>query len=389
MVRFLITVLALLVGTAPLAAAAADPYEINAILPLTGGAAFLGKGEAEAMRVIEEVVNKSGGIHGRPVKFVMHDDQTNPQVTVQLTNNLIAKKVPMFLGASLSATCSAQMPLLKDGPVQYCFSPSIHPVAGGYTFSANYATDDIFAVLIKYFRERGLRRIAVLNATDATGQDADKMLDNQIKLPENNGLSYVAYEHFNLSDISVTAQLSRIKATNPQALIVYTTGTAMANVLRTIVELGIDVPVFTSAGNMIYPQMEAYKAIMPKELLFMGPPVFGIDAVTDRDMKKQIENFFVAYRAAGIRPDQIHAFMWDVVWLVVEAARKAPANPTAVQFRDQLASIRGFNGTFGKYDFKAIPQRGLGTTWMTVERWDPPRDTWVAASKPGGSPLKP
>ena len=59
-------------------AEAADPYNINAILPLTGGAAFLGKGEQQALQIAEKFVNKTGGIKGRPLEFVFHDDQTEP-----------------------------------------------------------------------------------------------------------------------------------------------------------------------------------------------------------------------------------------------------------------------------------------------------------------------
>ena len=41
---------------------AAEPYEINAILPLTGAAAFIGSAEAKSLGVIEELTNRLGGI---------------------------------------------------------------------------------------------------------------------------------------------------------------------------------------------------------------------------------------------------------------------------------------------------------------------------------------
>lgn len=54
---------------APLAGLpASEPYEINAILPLTGPGTFLGRKEAEALTVAEAVINKSGGITGRPMR---------------------------------------------------------------------------------------------------------------------------------------------------------------------------------------------------------------------------------------------------------------------------------------------------------------------------------
>ena len=64
------------------AARAADPYKIHAVLPLTGGAAFLGKGEQQALQLFEKLINQEGGIAGQPLEFVYHDDQTSPQTTV-------------------------------------------------------------------------------------------------------------------------------------------------------------------------------------------------------------------------------------------------------------------------------------------------------------------
>ena len=105
------------------------PYEINVILALTGPAAFIGKAEQQSLQLVEGLVNKSGGINGRPVKFVIVDDTSSAAVTVQLTNALIAKNVPVILGPTFTATCLSVGPLVKSGPVDYCFSPAIAPPA--------------------------------------------------------------------------------------------------------------------------------------------------------------------------------------------------------------------------------------------------------------------
>ena len=61
-------------------AAAAEPYPIYTILSLTGFAAFIGQGEVATLKAAEGVINSTGGIHGRPVQFVVQDDQSNPAV---------------------------------------------------------------------------------------------------------------------------------------------------------------------------------------------------------------------------------------------------------------------------------------------------------------------
>src|SRR5579871_5796607 len=115
---------AALLAAVPLPSRSADPFDINVILPLTGTVAFLGQKEKESLDVIESLVNKTGGIKGRPVKFVYYDDQSSPPVSVQLVNQLVATKhPPVILGSSFVSTCSATAPLVETtGPVQYCFS---------------------------------------------------------------------------------------------------------------------------------------------------------------------------------------------------------------------------------------------------------------------------
>src|SRR5476649_1322306 len=76
----------------PLPSGAVDPYEINVIMSLTGPLAFVGRELTEALHVTESTVNRSGGIAGRPIKFVIYDDQTNPQTAVQLMSSIVAKK---------------------------------------------------------------------------------------------------------------------------------------------------------------------------------------------------------------------------------------------------------------------------------------------------------
>jgi branched-chain amino acid transport system substrate-binding protein len=240
----------------PFAARGADePVEINAIVPMTGGAAFIGKGYSAAFTALETYVNKHGGIGGRPLKFIVQDDQSNPQTSVQLFSALIDKKVPVVLGAALVAECNAMKAMLKDGPLLYCLTPAVHPEAGSYVFSADPSTNDQLAASIHYFRARGLNRIAIITSTDASGQDADTTIAGAMAVPMNRGVSEVAHEHFNVTDLSVQAQIERIKATNPQVLIAWTTGTPFATILRAVNDSGLQIPVYTNAGNLTYGQM--------------------------------------------------------------------------------------------------------------------------------------
>src|ERR1700726_399582 len=130
-------------------ASAADTQDINVILPLTGGGAFLGKSEQQALSQYENVVNPTGGIHCKPLRFVFHDDQSSPQLAVQLANQVKANNPPVILGSALVALCNAMAPLMKEGPLLYCFSPGITVNPGSFVYSTSISTKELAAALLR------------------------------------------------------------------------------------------------------------------------------------------------------------------------------------------------------------------------------------------------
>ncbi|MGA2394871.1 MAG: ABC transporter substrate-binding protein [Candidatus Lustribacter sp.] len=389
MIRMIGSVIAvtLVLSLMPTSSTAADPVEIEAILPLTGQAAFIGKASAEGLKAAENIVNKSGGIGGRPVKFVVADDQSNPQNDVQLANDLIAKHVAVIMGSALVANCLAMVPLMKNGPVLYCLSPALHPDPGSFVFSGGAAASDTVLVAIRYARQRGWTRIATINPTDATGQDADKSIAAALAEPGNQALQIVDQQHFNLTDVSVAAQIAHIQARNPQMVIAWASGTAIGTVFRAINDASYQVPVLTSQANATYAQMAQFAQILPKELYFAGVPSMEPDQVQDRATKRAVDAYDAALSQLGVRPE-VQATAYDPALIVVDALRKLGPDATATQLRDYIAGIRNWVGANGPYDFRTYPQRGLGVNTATVLRWDAAKGTWYGVSAPGGAPLK-
>jgi len=372
----------------PASVRAADPYNIDVILPLTGTGTFVGHSQQEAFQAIEAIANRSGGIRGRPVKFVLHDDQSNPQVAVQFMNEVIAHKAPVVLGSASAASCNAMSALLKaDGPVHYCLTPSILPPAGGYVFSTTVSTADYVLIAIRYFREIGWRRMAVITSTDTSGQDAERAVDVALALAENKSVTLVDREHFNPTDVSVGAQMARIKAANPQWIFGWTTGTPLGTLLRGALDGGVAIPIYTSAGNLTYAQMTQYAQFLPKELYFSSTPLLAPEVVTDRGVKGAIAQYDAGLIALNVKPDYVPSTAWDPALLVVDALRKLGPDATAAQLRAYLAGLAGWTGVQGRYDFKLQPQRGLGPNNALIVRWDPAKGTWVGVSKLGGMPL--
>jgi branched-chain amino acid transport system substrate-binding protein len=383
---------ALAAGLAILPARAAEKsYEIHVITSLTGGASFLGAAEKKGIELVEKAINESGGLQKTPIHFVFHDDQTRPQVAVQLANQIIAGKPAVMLGPTLVATCNAVAPLAANGPVMYCFSPGIHPAKGSYVFTANVSTLDLVNALVRYYRMKGWTKIAVMTSTDASGQDAERGINSVLALPENKGITVVARVHFNTTDVSVSAQIEEVKASGAQALIAWSTGAPIGTIFRAIQQAGLNIPVGTTDGNMTYAQMKRYASFLPKQLYFpAGQWVIGSNSGNfklDAPVAEAQKVFYTTLRQGGVEPDLPNGLGWEPAMVVANALRKLGTGATATQIRDYIGQLKGYAGVDGVYDFTAQPQRGLNLDDTVVTRWNAGMKRWQVMSEKRGTPL--
>jgi branched-chain amino acid transport system substrate-binding protein len=370
-----------------LTASAADqsPYVIHAILSLTGAAAFLGTSESRMLGIVTQTVNKSGGIHGRPVAFQVADDQSNPVLAVQLVNGLIADKVPMIFGPGFTATCSATMALaMKTGPVMWCMAPGIYPDPGSYVFSTQSTTDQTMIVMVRYFRLRGWKRIAIISSTDASGQAFDHGVAAAAALPENRDVQFVAHEHMSPTDISISAQAERIKAAKPQALFTLATGSPWGTIMRGVSDAGIDLPIGGGNGNLLISQLGQYKAFLPTEMYFPGNIAIAPDSIGRGPIQDAQAVYFNAFHAAGLTPDLGYDIGWDPAMILISALREIGPTATAEQVRNYIVNLHGWVGINGVYDFRDGMQRGIGQLSQVMDRWDKNRNEFVSVSRPAG-----
>ena len=372
-------------------ARAADAYEIHVLVALTGGAAFIGQNVQKNLQALEAVVNQADGIRGQQLQFAFHDVESSPQTAVQVASQLLASHPAVILVSGPVALCNATAPLMRKGPVLYCLSPAFHPLEPGSGFSATTSNVDNIAAVVRYYRLKGWTRIAVLTATDATGQEADKGIDHVFALPENSAVRIVERQHFNPTDMTVAAQIERIKSSGAQALVAWTTGAPTATVFKGMIQAGLDIPISPSTGNEDYAQLGQYVGFLPKQLLLpsaLFPEHDGLLTLDPRVEKVQ-HAMYAILKEHGLKADNNTAAPWDPALIVVEAMRKLGPTASADQLRDYIVNLTDFAGINGIYDFKAYPERGLGPDDVTIVRYDSQAKSWVWMSKPGGVPLTP
>lgn len=372
--------------SAPVTARAAEPpIDVPVILPLTGGNAFAGSGQRTALALLQELVNRGGGIHGRSIVFDVHDSASNSQVAVQLLHQYVGTEVPVFIGDSSLATCAAIAAQVDaTGPVDFCLSPGLVTKPDGFAFAPGHPSTQIAAGVLGYLRSRHIRRVALIVATDATGMSMDQYFVNVFALPKNRDITLVTREHFNPTDLSVDAEVTRIKAAGAQAIIAYTSGTTFGTVLHGLSDVGMNVPVITSQGNLSYAFLEQYKSVLPKELLFVsGPLPSEGEPVPNGPFKSAQLAYLAAFRGTDVKPDFSEAVAWDAGTIIVAALRTLGPHATAEQVRRYVRGLHNFPGVQGMYDFRNGD--GHGAPDLSMLQWDPAKNAWFIASGVGAA----
>jgi branched-chain amino acid transport system substrate-binding protein len=390
--RFCLWFAALLVAAALAAPVLAQsvPVKIDVIISLTGSTSFTGKDQVDSLRVLEAYTNKTGGIGGRPVQFVFHDDTSSPQVAVQLANQIIATNAPVILGPAVTGPCQAVAAItVEHGPVSYCLSPPIAPPANSYVFAASMPAVVADGSMLKYLRLRGFRRFAFIVSNDASGQVNEKAADAALAQPENSAIRVVDREHFAPTDVSIAAQAAKIKNSDADVVVVWCVGTPFGTVLRSLNDANVTLPVMTTGGNYSPVQLAQYASFMPKDLYLPGYPFLVPELIESPPHKAAIKTFLDLFHAAGITPSPGAApYVWDPAMMVIAALRKLGPNATAAQVRDYILGIRDFVGINGRYDFSSGDQHGLTAESQVIVRWDAARGAGVPVSRPGAIPIE-
>jgi len=194
-------------------------FRIGAIFPLTGPQAFFGTESRDGGLLAVERINAEGGILGRQLALLSEDDENNPALTVSAFTRLTTReRVSMIFGSSTSGATMAITDRAQAAGV-LVMTPSATNInvtrAGNFIFRACFI--DPFQGIVGAdfaFYDLGVRRAAVLFDVGAdynTGL-AEAFRDRFVEL----GGQIVAWESYMTGDVDFAAQVTRIRATDPE-----------------------------------------------------------------------------------------------------------------------------------------------------------------------------
>ena len=375
-------------GSSSGASASGSTYTVHAIVGETGSASFLGTEEAAAFNALAKHVNATGGIDGHPLAFAISDNQSTASTSVSLASPLVGQAPVLLVGSITSTDKPVDDLVTSNGPVVYDLSPGDHPALGSYVYSSSNSTINQTQAFINFAESKGWKKVAVINSTDSSGQDGWTNIQRAVA-GSNGAVTVTDHEQFDPTDVSVTTQLSKIKATNPQAVLVWTTGTPLGTVLSGMQQLGMSsLPTMTTNGNASYSEMQKLAGELPGQLYFPGAPfMVGPQDLTGQT-KTEVQAFDSAMQAAGQKvPDEGDALAWDPGLILVSALKKLGTSATASQIHQYIDSLTSFAGINGTYNFadKSLPDnRGLTIASVYIAQWSKSQGEWTAASGPAG-----
>jgi len=351
---------------------AAEPIKIGAFFALSGPAAAIGTPTKLVAEMGVEKINQEGGINGRPLELVFGDTESDPAKAATIAKKFIhSDKVAAIIGPTSTGEAMNVKKIVEEAGIPIFMTvggdPPIMKETGPYTYIFKSPQRSSVAVqkLFGYLKEKGLTKVALITATDPFGKDGAVWLK---KLAPNSGLTLVAEESFGPKDTDMTAQLTKIKNANPQAIVCWTIGPAGAIVSKNKAQLGIKVPLFQCHGLPDPKYIElAGKASAGDRM--PSTKLMAVDQLKDDDPQKPvIKNFIKLYQDKGFGkqfPINTHSgYAWDAILIVANAMKKAGPDPK--KLREAIEQTKGYVGVSGIYNLTPEDHNGLGVDSMVI-----------------------
>ncbi len=352
---------------------AAETIKLGAFFDLSGRAAFIGTPTKLVAEMVVDKLNSEGGINGKQIVLEVGDTEANPAKAASIAKKFIYKeKVAAIIGPTLTDTGMNVKKIADQGKVPIFMTVGGDPVIMGgkfgpfeWVFKSPQRSSIAVKRLFSYLKEKGLTKVALLSAADGFGKDGARWMK---KLAPEYGIEILGEESFGTRDTDMTAQLTKAKNLQPQALIAWTIGPAGSIIAKNKAQLGIDLPLFQCHGLPDPKYIElAGKASegdrMPATKLMIA------DQLPDSDPQKAvIQEFIKLYKEKGYDqqfPINTHSgYAWDAIMIVADAIKKVGTEPEAL--RKEIENTKNYVGISGTYNITAEDHNGLGVDSMVM-----------------------
>ncbi len=348
---------------------AAEPYKIGAIFAITGPASWLGEPERNTSKMLAEEINKAGGIKGHKLEVIIEDTVGDETKAVLAVKKLINQdKVLAIIGPSRSGTTMAVIPIMTKArvPLISCAAAAsiVEPVEKRkWIFKTPQLDKHAVEAIYDRMNRMGIKKIAIMSGTTGFGAQGRKHL---LRLAPKMGITILADETYGPKDTDMTAQLTKIKGTEAQAVVNWSIVPAQVIVAKNMRQLGMKIPLFLSHGfgNIKYVKMAGEAA---EGILFPAGRLLVVDTLADSDPQKPVlakykKDYESRFKAQA---STFGGHAYDSLMIMKIALEKA--GPDKAKIRDAIENVKGFVGTGGIFNFSPQDHNGLTKEAFTMQ----------------------
>ncbi len=356
------TIVFLLFILMPLVALAKEPYKIGAILSVTGAASFLGEPEKNTLLMLSEQINRAGGFNGVPLEIIIEDSKSDETQAVLAAKKLLEKdKVLAIIGPSTTGETMAVIPTVtaEKTPLISCASASkiTEPVKERYWIFKT-APNDYSAVeaMFEYMKGIGIARIGILTITTSYG-DAGRIAMKE--MAPKFGLQIVADERYGPKDSDMTTQLTKIKASNAQAVVNWSVGPGQVIVTKNWHTLKLGIPLYQSHGFGSKRNISLAGKASEGVKVPLGRLVIWDKLPNNHPQKALLKKYSTDYEGRfRSEPGTFGGHAYDALMMLTEAIKKV--GPDKAKIRDYLENnIKNWSGTGGIFNMSPTDHCGL------------------------------
>lgn len=339
-----------------------EPYKIGAVFSITGVGSFLGEPEKKTAEMIADEINKKGGINGHPLELIILDDESDTTKCNLAVKRLLKKdEVPVIIGPSRSGESMAVAPVAEEAQVPLISCAASHKIvtpveSRKWVFKVAGSDSHVAGKMYDYMKGKGISKIAIMSDSSGFGSSGREELLN---LAPQYGITITADERFGPQDTDVSAQMTKIRSTQPQAIVNWSIGPTQVLAVKTWRDLGMDsIPLYQSHGfgnkkNIELAGKAAEGVLLPLARVNIGPLL--PDA---QPQKKVIMEYIKAYEERFKEPvSSFGGHAWDSMNLAVAALKAVGPDPAKI--RDFIESTKGFVGMHGVFNFSSTDHNGL------------------------------
>lgn len=312
-----------------------DTIKIGGIAPLSGGVAVYGTECKNGIDLAVEEINAAGGINGQKIEFICEDDEGDSAKSVNAYKKLVTKdRVKVIIG-SLTSGCTMAITNLAQAQKVVQIAPAATAVAitdaGNYVFRACYTDPFQGKIGGKFAYENlGTKKAAILY--DIGNDYSVGLTDNFTAEYTSLGGSIVSKESYSTGDKDFNAQLTKIKAANPEVIYLPDYYGTVALIAKQLRAQGINVPIVGADG------WDGLTDNAGDEVL----NGYYSNHYSENSSSAAVQTFVKSFKAKYNKaPNSFAALGYDCVYMLRDAIKASGSTDDSAKIRDALEATNG------------------------------------------------